>query len=305
MFIAIPDQLAHIAASLGDVGIDWLAGLRDQITRCADRWSLTIGPTYLPGGATAFAARVTRANGTLAVLKLAIPDRETQYEADALRLYAGEGAVYLLAEDQASGALLLERCEPGTPLSTVDEVEAITIACGLLRRLWRTVPNDHPFNLAHDRAQEWSGTVWTEFLKLGKPFEPALAQEAATLFRDLTHSSEECVLLHQDFHHGNILAAERLPWLVIDPKPLVGERAFDTGALLRDRRRQLLASEHPQRQMARRLDQLEAELSLDRARMRAWGLAQAVELGLWSFSIGDLGAEREIECARLLARLKE
>ena len=87
-----------------------------------------------------------------------------------------------------------------------------------------------------------------------------------------------------------------MPWLAIDPKPLVGERAFDTAWLLRDRRASIAADPHPRRRMLRRLDLLSAELGLDQERMRRWGIARAVAWGI------DAGGGRggHIECARLL-----
>lgn len=240
------------------------------------------------------------------MLKISIVDRETVNEGQALELYDGEGAVRLFAADARLGALLLERCRPGTPLLTVDdETEANSIAADVLRQLWRRPPAEHPFDLAQERALEWSETVVPEFEQLGRPFERRLVEEAADLFAELALSSSDDVVLHQDFHHGNVLAAQRQPWLAIDPKPLVGDPAFDTGSLLRDRRHDLIAGPEPARRMARRVDQLSEELGLDRERMRAWGLAQAVELGLWSLSVGDVDEGRlEVACARILAELK-
>jgi streptomycin 6-kinase len=35
------------------------------------------------------------------------------------------------------------------------------------------------------------------------------------------------MLLATDLHPGNVLRAQREPWLVIDPKPFVGDSAYD------------------------------------------------------------------------------
>jgi streptomycin 6-kinase len=35
------------------------------------------------------------------------------------------------------------------------------------------------------------------------------------------------MLLCTDLHHGNVLAASREPWLVIGPKPYIGDPAYD------------------------------------------------------------------------------
>ena len=48
-------------------------------------------------------------------------------------------------------------------------------------------------------------------------------------------SQGEQVLVNQDLHAQNVLRAQREPWLVIDPKPLGGEREFGIAALVRGR----------------------------------------------------------------------
>lgn len=303
----IPHDLSRFTiARLGAEGEAWLGQLPNAVAEFAHRWAIRVDRAFEPGGIVGFVAPATLADGSPAVFKISIPDRETVHEAAALRLYDGTGAVRLLAVDEEQGTLLLERCLPGTPLLDLsDEEKANSIAVAVLRQLWQApIPPRHPFDFARDRAAEWAKTIRSEFAALGRPFEVHLAEEAASLFEDLSTEGSPQVLLHQDFHHANVLAAQRQPWLAIDPKPLVGDPAFDTGPLLRDRREALLSALSPRRRMARRLDQLAEELDLDRARMRAWALAQGVELGLWSLSVGDReGGEREIACARLLADL--
>jgi streptomycin 6-kinase len=81
----------------------------------------------------------------------------------------------------------------------------------------------------------------------------------------------EQVLLHQDLHPDNVLAAEREPWLVIDPKPLVGEHEFALASIIR-------ASElgHSKQAVVGRLDRLTGELGLDRERARGWAIGQTI-----------------------------
>jgi len=301
----IPRHLRDFTiARLGTKGEQWLSKLPHWVNESEQRWNIRVGRAFDPGGAIGLVAPATLADRTPAVFKISFPDRETMHEATALRLYNGNGAVRVLASEEERGIILVERCIPGTPLLDVsDEDEANTIATSVLRRLWQApIPSSHPFDRATDRAAEWAETVRHEFAALERPFEARLAEEAATLFKALSSRASRQVLLHQDFHHGNLLAAQREPWLAIDPKPLVGDPAFDTGTLLRDRREALFTAPSPRRKMAHRLDQLAEECGLDRARIRVWALAQAVELGLWSFSIGDRErGEEDIACARLLA----
>jgi streptomycin 6-kinase len=131
-----------------------------------------------------------------------------------------------------------------------------------------------------------------------------LLEEAEILFAELSISMAEPVLLHGDLHHDNILAAERQPWLAIDPKGLVGEPAYEVGAWLRNPLPQLLHRPQPGRVLARRIDQFVEELGLDRTRVRDWGMAQAV-LSVW-WSIEDTGQvwDDALACAELLAAIK-
>ena len=285
-------------------GRAWLEALPGLISEFRERWRLALGAPY-PNSFVSVVFPAEREDGGRAVLKLSFRDRETANESAALRLYAGEGSVRLLEADPERGALLLERAEPGTPLMQLpDLAEADAIAADVLHRLWRPVRDGHPFELAVDRAAAWAREQLTTWEATGRSFERELAEEAAALFADLAQAVEEPVLLHQDFHHDNVLAAEREPWLAIDPKPLAGERAFDVPCLLRNRTADVFSAARPGEAMGRRLDFFADALAVDRERVRMWALAQAVELGLWDYEVGlaDHG-ERLIECARLFRGL--
>jgi streptomycin 6-kinase len=129
-------------------------------------------------------------------------------------------------------------------------------------------------------------------------------EEAERLFTELLGSMSEQVLLHGDLHHYNILAAERQPWLAIDPKGVVGEPAYEVGALMRNQLPQPLAGAEASRFIARRLDQLAEELGLDRARLHGWTLAQAVLSAWWSVEDHGYGGESAIALAQLLYKMR-
>ena len=79
------------------------------------------------------------------------------------------------------------------------------------------------------------------------------------------------MLLHQDLHGENVLAAQREPWLAIDPKPFAGEREFGIAPIVRS-----FELGHSKRDVLHRFDRLTSELSLDRERARGWTIAQTV-----------------------------
>jgi streptomycin 6-kinase len=215
----------------------------------AEEWELRLGEPY-PPGAAGYVARAELADGTPAVLKIQHRHREDEQEAEALERWGGDGAVRLLRRDDERGALLLERCEPGTPLSE-GAGDPIGVLAELLPRLWRDATG---FRTLEEEVSRW-----------------ALEGEVGDLARGLAASQGELVLVHQDLHGENVLAAQREPWLVIDPKPLAAEREFALAPIVRS-----FEFGQTRRDVLHRLDRLSAELGLDRERARGWTVVQTV-----------------------------
>jgi streptomycin 6-kinase len=261
-------------------GAAWLARLPRLVADCAELWELQVGAPFVPA-TVSYVAAVTRADGTPAVLKVNFPEPESEHEAAALAHWDGAGAVALLAHDPERRALLVERCMPGEPLRrTADEEVANRAAAAVLRRLWRPPPAGHPFRTLDAEARRWASELPARRDRHRPPYDRALVDRAVAWIGELLAPPAEPVVVHQDLHGGNVLRAAREPFLAIDPKPLVGDRAFDVASLLRDRRAELAADAAPVRRMRRRLDQLSAELDLDRERMRRWAVVHALAWGL-------------------------
>jgi streptomycin 6-kinase len=276
--VRIPAGLEWWRARPG--GADWLAELPAIVADCAARWSLALDPPF-ERTTIAYVAPATLPDGTCAVLKVNFPEAESEHEADALAHWRGAGAVRLLAADAPRRALLIERCEPGTPLWEVaGEDEANAAAAGVLRALWRPAPADHRFRPLIGEARRWRDELPARWERHGRPFERALLERAVGWIGELLDSPGEPVVLHQDLHGGNLLRAARERWLAIDPKPLVGDRAFDLASLLRDRRDELAREPAPVRRMRRRLDRLAGGLEVDRERARRWAVIHALAWGL-------------------------
>ncbi len=297
----IPDTFVRFMLSLyGDTGRAWLDWLPDLLGACARRWDLTIGPPFA-NLSYHYVAPAVRADGSRVVVKACSPTGEFTQEAEALRLCAGHGMALLLAMDAESEIMLLERLEPGTSLrSLADDAQATHIAADVMRQLWRPAPAEHPFptiadwdqGMARLRVRYHGGTG---------PFPTPLVAEAESLYAELSASAAPPVVLHGDLHHDNILAAQRAPWLAIDPKGLVGEPAYETGSWLRNWLPDLLAQPDPARILARRIDQFAEELGFERARVRGWALYQAVLSAWWSDEEEHQPSEDMLACAALLA----
>jgi streptomycin 6-kinase len=197
-----------------------------------------------------------------------------QAEADALAGFAGEGASRLLAADSAEGALLLERLNPGTPLTDVaerDDDAATRLAAEVMLALRRPPPAGALLGeaaglvrlLGRAQAEAW----------LGLP--AATLDRAAALFRDLGTTAPP-VLLHGDLHHGNILA-QGSDWRAVDPRGLSGDPAFEPAALLRNPPGSPLVA-----RAARRVAILAETTGLDAQRLAGWAYAAAALAACWA-----------------------
>lgn len=305
MFV-IPDDFVRKASTFhGEEGIAWIDRLPTILANCEQRWKLTLDPPFAyQSYAFHYIAPAVRGDGTAVVVKVHAPTEEFTQEAEALRLFDGCGMVHLLDYDMNDKALLLEHLEPGTPLSELeDDDEATSQAAAVMRQLWRSVAPCHPFPSVIDWGRG--------FLRLRQryeggngPFPAALLEEAETLYAELSASMTEQVLLHGDLHHKNILAARRAPWLAIDPKGVMGEPAYETGALLRNRLPDLRDASQAVRVLTRRVDLLAELLDLDRARIRNWAMTQAVLSAWWTIEDkGSISAD-DLTCAELLAAIE-
>jgi streptomycin 6-kinase len=257
--------------------------LRELADAGRERWGLRLGEPYAPG-AVGYAVRVELPDGTPAVLKVSAPDRESEHEGDALALWDGDGAVRLLARDPALNALLLERCEPGTPLSRLDADGALDVMVELLPRLWK--PAAEPFRPLAEEAAHWIERLRAD----GASADRSLVDAAVRTLEELAATQGEQVLVHQDLHADNVLAAQREPWLAIDPKPLVGERELAAAPIVRS-----FELGHSKRDALHRLDRLSGELGLDRERVRGWTIGQTV-----AWSSGSYYVAQHIETVRWL-----
>nr|WP_239093539.1 aminoglycoside phosphotransferase family protein [Micromonospora andamanensis] len=342
----IPEGLTWLHGMPG--GPEWLAELPERLARCTRRWSLRVGPPF-GYACTSLAMPADLPDGTRAVLKLQFPDAESEHEAIALRRWDGNGAIRLLDHDPDLRALLLERCDPGTPLHVLPLDEALDAVVALLPRLWvpsATTPErpddpldragaadaaaagggaagdgaagdgaagggaagggaagdgaagggaagraGAPFMSLAEAAAGWSARLPVKWERVGRPYPRRLVDTALDLLAGLAVNQGEQVLVNQDLHAGNVLRAEREPWLVIDPKPLVGEREFSVVPMVRG-----TELGHSPSAVRRRLHRLSAELGLDRDRVRGWTIGQTMA---WSID-GDRVFTDHVEVVRWL-----
>ena len=229
----VPRYLAETANN--DEGVrEWVAGLPSIVADLAGRWSVRVGEPFQPGGQCSWTAPVTGPAGIRLVLKVGyrFPGGEERDEAAGLRVWAGNGAVRLQAgaETELAYALLIERCLPGTPLGqALPEPEQDLVVAALLRRLWAQPHAAYPFRPLAQMCAAWAREFEQDYAAAAPAdrVDPGLAGAGIALFRELPETADSQVLLCTDLHGENILAAQRAPWLVIDPKPYLGDPAYD------------------------------------------------------------------------------
>jgi streptomycin 6-kinase len=244
-----------------------IAALAVVAREVADEWGIELGQPFALARYSYVAAA-----GDDAVLKVTPPDDdEADEEADALELWAGDGAVRLLRRDPARRALLVERARPGDDIAGLPEDDATAIAVEVGLRLWR--PAAAPFRWIGDWVPRWLDNAD------GHPLVPF----ARELYGSLDVGCD--VLVHGDFHHHNLLRSARGP-LAIDAKAMLGEPEYDIPSFLWNPIPYRMDPGVTERRLA-----AFADAGLDEERMRKWTVIRGAYLG---------ADENEVEVLRAL-----
>jgi streptomycin 6-kinase len=281
--ITVPERFAaDTLVREGAAARTWLARLPELVGQLCVRWGLRVTGDPMHGY-LALVVPVLRGDARCA-LKVSWIDDETTNEAAALALWNGSGAVRLLDADELAGALLLEWLDPRRSLQEADLGVAVPVAGRLLRRLavpvpaeWGARPVPELRRWALDVAAKLPG-LWRA---TGRPFPERRLHAAVDVATALALRTGG-LLANRDMHYQNVLAGEREPWLVIDPKVMRGDAEFGLAPLLW---RRLEEADGPVG-LRRRFDALVAEAGLDAQLARAWTLLRAVDYQLWAMTVG-------------------
>ena len=240
------------------------------------RWRLTPDGTLLTTHTSVLLP--VRWQGIPVMLKVAT-EAEERRGVESMIWWGGNGAARVLAHD--GDALLMERAMGEGSLiemaRTDRDDEASRIICAVASRLHAP------------RARPRSTTLvpltrWFAELKPAAAQHGGLLSLAATTAHELLDEPREIVVLHGDIHHGNILDFGPRGWLAIDPKHLVGERAFDFVNILRNPDAQSALA--PGR-FSRQVTVVADAGGLDRTRLLKWILAFTGLSAAWILGDGD------------------
>ncbi|WP_374213379.1 aminoglycoside phosphotransferase family protein [Crossiella sp. SN42] len=290
--IEVPAELAETYAKFdGAEGREWVERLPALAMDFLDRWNLRLDGKSMHGMAS-LVLPVRTPEGTPAVLKLQRPNEENIGEPLALRHWDGDGIVRLLAADEPTCTMLLERLDPSRPLSSLPDAEqALTILTGLLGRL---VQHQAPTGMRRlgDIAAAMLADTPGKATRLADPADAARLHSWAAIVGEVLDEPGDRLLLW-DLHYDNVLAplpgTDREPWLAIDPKPLAGDPGFELFPALDNRFEDLEATGDVPRALRRRFDLMTGHLGLDRARAARWTVGRVLQNALWHIEDEDDG----------------
>jgi streptomycin 6-kinase len=127
--------------------------------------------------------------------------------------------------------------------------------------------------------------LWTQQLAelpRDAPVPQRLVQQAVSLGRDLVADEGSVgVMIHSDLHYENVLAADREPWLVIDPKPVSGDPHYEPAPMLWNRWDEAVASGDVRAAVRRRFHTLVDTAHLDEDRARDWVVVRMLHNAMW------------------------
>lgn len=289
--------------SKGEVGVKWLKEIPQIIKYLERKWEIKVGEPF--DLSFNYVVSATRANSTKAVLKIMFPDAKAfQSEVDALKVFDGEGSVKLFEVSLEHFAMLLERAMPGIPLKPLeDDKQATKTLASVIKKLQKPVPKQHHFTDVKDFAKEIA-EYKVNYRGAKNPLPKYLVDKAEEIIKYLIATSTKVVVNHGDLHHGNILSAQREPWLAIDPKGIVAERAYETGCMLRNPYPKLIKQPNLENILTSRIQILAEELELDPIRIKQWGFVQTVLGAIWRVEDYGTHYEHSVEIAKVLDKIK-
>jgi streptomycin 6-kinase len=233
---------------------------------------------------------VTR-DGVRAVLKLHEDvEDESEFEHLALQHWHGDGTVLLLRADPRRWAMLLERLHT-RDLTSVDDLEACEVVAGLYPRIH--VPALPQLRTVTSYVERW--TTDLEALPSDAPIPRRMREQCVALTRDLVADPASVgVIIHGDLHYENVLAADREPWLVIDPKPMSGDPHYEIAPMLWNRFDEL--GDNLRDGIRRRFHTIVDAAGLDEERARDWVVVRMIHNASWNVIDGDPDEEYLTMC---------
>ena len=295
--IPIPAGVLDFAAR-GQQWAAWVDRLPKLAAGLLDEWELELDGESMFGFCS-LVLPVSDADGTACVLKLHgdVDAEESDHEHLALQRWGGNGAVRLLRADPARRALLLERLHQ-RDLTEVWDLGACEIVAGLYARIH--VPAPPQLRTQTSYVERWTDDLARLPRDASVPHR--LVEQAISLGRDfVTDEASTGTMIHGDLHYENVLAADREPWLVIDPKPTSGDPHYEVAPLLWNRWAEMEGDVRGG--VRRRFLAVVDAAGLDEDRARDWVVVRMVHNAMWEIE-GHPGSRDAAYLTRCVAIAK-
>lgn len=286
-----------ILGAFGEAGGRWIESLPQIVGEIEENWSVRINKQPFPNLSYHYVAPCVRADRSEAVVKIGFPGEAANIldEVKMLKFMDGESLVELLRFDEKHFAMLLEKLTPGENLKTVcrnSDAKAVEIAIETISEFWRKAPADQDFPM----LEKW-------FDGLGKAervnFAPEHTKTAREFFEELNAATDSVMLLHGDFHHENILSAERKPFLAIDPKGVVGSIGYDIAVFLFNHARWLAGKPDFQNRLDDAVAEFSAAFEISPRDLRRWIFAHSVLSAWWTFEENGENPKGELDFMKI------
>ena len=268
-FLAFADRGEKFAA--------WLDTLPGLVHDVVEEWELTYDGAPMHGYC-ALVVPVRTTGGRPAVVKFAWPHDEEEHEHLALQALQGNGMVRLYRADPKRHVMLLERLHP-EDLTSVWDIEACEITAGFYQRIH--IPAPPQLRTLTSYISRWNADM--ELLAKDAPVPRRLVEQSISLTRDFIGDPDSVgTMIHGDLHYENVLAADREPWLVIDPKPMSGDPHYEVAPLLWNRWKDVVGSGTVREAVRRRFHTVVDTAELDEGRARDWVVVREMHNALWT-----------------------
>lgn len=238
-----------------------------------ERWSLEVDGAVITTHSSALLP--VRKAGVRLMLKLAHAEEEKQ-GGRLLANWPGGPVVQVL--EHGEDAVLMPHADDQPSLSALSQAGrddlAVAVLCDVAGGL-------------HNTRNIWPDGVEAlemrfQALMQADDTHPIVSQAKAAADHVIT-TQETPQLLHGDIHHGNVLHFGTGGWLAIDPKGVIGDRAFDYANIFCNPSPQIACD---RANFERRLAMVEARANLPRDRMALWVLAWCGLSAVWSMQDG-------------------
>ncbi len=214
----------NIINSFGETGKKWIDSLPNIVEKMSKQWQLQhINPVKKMSWN--YIALAMQNNNCPVVLKLSCDRKLIQDEYNALKHFDGNGAIRVIDINLECNALLLEQAIPGYllkeqhPLKIQDTINIYATVVKKLSTCKLTNKN-------YTHAREWCDAIdKIHDVRISKN----IIDKANELRSKLLATAQHEYLCHGDLHLENIIQ-HGSDWLIIDPKGIIGEMAFEAAA---------------------------------------------------------------------------